>query len=85
MNSVLIFSQLPSIYQGIDFLAHDLSAHAGLEYEIVCLRSVNAECQERQAKRIAPTDMQRLTIRFKGDLIFDLPSPYSCRTRSPLL
>ena len=35
---------------------HDLSAHAGLEYEIVCSRSVNAECQERlfaQAKRIA--------------------------------
>ena len=26
---------------------HDLSAHAGLEYEIVCSRSVNAECQER--------------------------------------
>ncbi len=35
---------------------HDLSAHAGQIYEIVCLRSVNAECQERlfgQAKQIA--------------------------------
>ena len=35
---------------------HDLCSHAAQHYEIVCLRSVNAECQERlfgQAKRIA--------------------------------
>ena len=35
---------------------HDLSCHAGLKYEIVCLRSTNSECQERlfgQAKQIA--------------------------------
>ncbi len=35
---------------------YDLSANAGQIYEIVCLRSVNAECQERlfgQAKQIA--------------------------------
>ena len=61
MNSVVIFSQLPSIYEGIDFLAHsymhDLES-AGLEYEIVCSRSVNTECQEHlfaQVKRIALT------------------------------
>ena len=35
---------------------HDLSTHAAQQYEVVCLRSVNAECQERlfgQAKKIA--------------------------------
>lgn len=35
---------------------HDLSCHSGQQYEIVCLRSVNAECQERLfglAKRTA--------------------------------
>ena len=33
---------------------HDFSSHAAQQYEIVCLRSVNAECQERlfgQVKR----------------------------------
>ena len=40
----------------MDHILHDLSCHSGQQYEIVCLRSVNAECQERlfgQAKRTA--------------------------------
>ena len=65
---------------------HDLSCHSGQQYEIVCLRSVNAECQERlfgQAKRTAlnttnrkpnniiPEILLRLQMRQKEGTLID--------------
>ena len=41
---------------------HSISAHAALQYEIVCLKSVSAENQERlfgQARRIATATSNR--------------------------
>ena len=54
---------------------HDLSAHAGLEYEIVCSRSVNAECQERlfaQAKKIALNTTNRHADQVVPEVLFRL-------------
>ena len=65
---------------------HDLTCHSGQQYEIVCLRSVNAECQERlfgQAKRTAlnttnrkpnnviPEILLRLQMRQKEGTLID--------------
>ena len=53
----------------------DLSAHAGLEYEIVCSRSVNAECQEwpfAQAKKIALNTTNRHADQVVPEVLFRL-------------
>ena len=54
---------------------HDLLAHAGLEYGIVCSRSVNAECQERlfaQAKKITLNTTNRHTDQVIPEVLFRL-------------
>ena len=54
---------------------HDLSAHAGLEYEIMRSRSVNAECQEclfTQVKRIALNTTNRHADQVIPEVLFRL-------------
>ena len=77
---------------------HDLSSHAAQQYEIVCLRSVNAECQERlfgQVKRttlnatnrrpqqVIPEVLLRLQMRQKqGSLLHSVTAKDSKVTKA---
>lgn len=54
---------------------HDLSSHAGQQYEIICLRSINAGCQERlfgQANQIALRTTNRQPANVIREVLFHL-------------